>query len=175
MTVTAARVTLFLDYDGVLHPDACYLEKGRPILRVPGSLFMWAPILVDILAPYPQVEIVLSTSWVRVLRFGRARDYLPKNLRTRVIGGTWHSAMARHPEGAHKVESWFASASRFEQIFRYVERAGIQPSKWVAIDDDVQAWNPGFQQCLICTDGLQGISDPKKQSELQARLEAICR
>ena len=24
---------LFLDFDGVLHPDAVYLERGRPVLR----------------------------------------------------------------------------------------------------------------------------------------------
>lgn len=36
---------LFLDYDGVLHPDAAYLVKGRPELRAEGCVFMWAPIL----------------------------------------------------------------------------------------------------------------------------------
>ena len=37
---------LFLDYDGVLHPDHVYLVSGRPVPRADGELLMWAPILV---------------------------------------------------------------------------------------------------------------------------------
>jgi hypothetical protein len=44
---------LFLDFDGVLHPDAVYLERGRPVLRADGELFMWAHHLVDALASAP--------------------------------------------------------------------------------------------------------------------------
>ena len=65
---------LFLDYDGVLHPDDVYLECGRPVLHATGQLFMWAPLLEDALADHPDVRIVLSTSWARELRFTRARD-----------------------------------------------------------------------------------------------------
>ncbi len=36
---------LFLDFDGVLHPDAVYLTRRGVELRAPGELFMWAPIL----------------------------------------------------------------------------------------------------------------------------------
>lgn len=38
---------LFLDYDGVLHPDEVYLKRGRPVLRGPGELFMWVPHLLS--------------------------------------------------------------------------------------------------------------------------------
>ena len=81
---------LFLDFDGVLHPDAVYLERGRPVLRADGELFMWSRYLVDVLASAPQIRIVLSTSWARELRFNRARDYLTAELRPMVIGATWH-------------------------------------------------------------------------------------
>lgn len=36
---------LFLDYDGVLHPDEVFLERGKPVLRARGELFMWTPLL----------------------------------------------------------------------------------------------------------------------------------
>ncbi|WP_240189644.1 HAD domain-containing protein [Azonexus hydrophilus] len=85
---------LFLDFDGVLHPDAVYFVRGRPTLRAKGELFMWAGALVDLLTEHPDVRIVLSTSWVRALRFNRARSYLPAELRRCVIGATWHSAMS---------------------------------------------------------------------------------
>ncbi len=34
---------LFLDFDGVLHPDAALLVNGRPTLKADGELMMWAP------------------------------------------------------------------------------------------------------------------------------------
>lgn len=71
---------LFLDFDGVLHPDAVYLERGRPVLRAEGELFMWAGHLVEALAGHSDARIVLSTSWARELRFARARDHLPAEL-----------------------------------------------------------------------------------------------
>lgn len=68
---------LFLDYDGVLHPVDAYLEKGRPVLRAEGELFMWAPLLIGTLTEHPHVRIVLSTSWVRELRFNLLRHGYP--------------------------------------------------------------------------------------------------
>jgi len=36
-------VILFLDFDGVLHPDAVYLRhSGQIELRTEGELFMWS-------------------------------------------------------------------------------------------------------------------------------------
>ena len=90
---------LFLDFDGVLHPDEAYLVKGRPVLRAEGALFMWAPLLVGALKNYPGVQIVLSTSWARELRFTRARSFLPPELQQRVIGATWNSRMASNDYG----------------------------------------------------------------------------
>ena len=75
------KPVIFLDFDGVLHPDAVYLERGRPVLRAEGELFMWTGHLVEALACHPDVHIVLSTSWARELRFARARDHLPAELR----------------------------------------------------------------------------------------------
>ena len=50
----AKAMILFLDFDGVLHPDPCF-EEAR--------LFENAPRLSAALAPYPEVAVVLSTSW----------------------------------------------------------------------------------------------------------------
>ena len=166
-----SKMILFLDYDGVLHPDAAYLVHGRPELRAEGDLFMWAPILQDILAPYPDAQIVLSTSWVRVLGFSRARDFLPENLRRRVIGGTWHSAMGRHAEGSHKIErNWFALASRYDQIATYIQRASSHIVDWIAIDDDGVGWDPNMLDHLILTERNLGLSDAERQLALQRRL-----
>lgn len=100
---------LFLDFDGVLHPDQVYLVHGRPVLRDEGHLFMWTPLLEDALNPLPDVQIVLSTSWVRELNFKRASNFFPEALRRRIIGATWHSKMAEEIDYSH----WWNAATRY--------------------------------------------------------------
>lgn len=164
---------VFLDYDGVLHPDAAYLVKGRPELRAAGTLFMWARILEEALVPYPDAQIVLSTSWVRVLRsFSRVRAFLPVALQERVIGATWHSAMARHHEGSHRIDvNWFSELSRYAQIARYISRAGLRAEHWIAIDDDSEGWPGELRDRLVKTDGELGLASATVQSELAKRLQ----
>lgn len=158
---------LFLDFDGVLHPDAVYLERGRPALRADGELFMWAHHLVDALASAPHVRIVLSTSWARELRFARARDYLPAELRPKVIGATWHSGMATNDE--HRPlgrDTWWDTATRYQQIRRYVDRAGI--TDWIAVDDKPEGWADADCDKLVATDSNLGLSAPSARVRLAA-------
>ena len=159
---------LFLDFDGVLHPDAVYLSRQGPTLKADGELFMWAPILVQILTDFPTVSLVLSTSWVRHLGHKRALSYLPRKLQDRVIGATWHSSMAKDWIDANQWDG----TSRYNQICRYAARAKLH--QWVALDDDVQGWAEESAQHLIsCTPAL-GLSSSQTQIELQYRLREIC-
>lgn len=169
MCSVGGAMILFLDFDGVLHPDAAYLENGRPVLRSEGELFMWAPQLVDLLADFPGVRIALSTSWVRELRFSHARNFLPESLRPRVIGATWHSAMAQHTEGSHRVyPTWWDTATRYQQIRRYVDRA--QLADWIAVDDHPEGWAQSDLDKLIVTDSQKGLSDPSAVERLRIAL-----
>jgi len=162
---------LFLDYDGVLHPDAAFLEKGRPVLRGEGALFMWSRYLQDVLVSHPQVEIVISSSWCRVFGFSRAKWFLPPSLQPRVIGGTWHSSMARSEFGGFKMpHTWWDSATRYEQIIRYVRRARLE--HWLAVDDNNEGWAEVDADRLILTDPNKGVSDPHVLSALHEKLAA---
>lgn len=152
---------LYLDYDGVLHPEHVYLINGRPVLKSDGRLFMWSDTLVEILAPHPDVEIVLSTSWVKVRGFDRAKQALPAELQRRVIGATWHSQMR---------QDWFESRPRYSQIFSDAMR---RDRAWLAIDDDVYLWPPKHHDCLIQTDGADGLSAPEVQQKLRNKLRGL--
>ncbi|WP_234710516.1 HAD domain-containing protein [Pseudomonas amygdali] len=123
---------LFLDYDGVLHPDAVYLSRLGPVLRAEGELFMWAPVLVKILEDFQEVSLVLSTSWVRNLSFKRAMGFLPFDLGNRVTGATWHSSMARDWADENKWDG----RTRYDQISRYAAscRNYLRPH-WPSIRD----------------------------------------
>ncbi len=155
---------LFLDFDGVLHPDAAYLQKGRPVLHGEGTLFMWAPPLIEALAPHSHVKIVLSTSWVRVRGFSRARSALPEALAKRVIGATWHSSMLRSDELGNPLP-----VTRYQQIARYISRA--QVTQWTAIDDDGEGWVESHRDRLILTDPNKGIADPAALEQLRRALK----
>lgn len=156
---------LFLDFDGVLHPDAAYLEEGCPVLRADGELFMWTPHLVEALAPYPNVQIVLSTSWVQVRGFTRARDALPEALSKRVIGATWHSAM----QGGGWGGGGMPVQTHYQEIAGYVRRAQLK--RWIALDDDGEGWAKSARDKLIHTNPDKGISDPTTLTLLREKLE----
>lgn len=164
---------LFLDFDGVLHPDAVFLEKGRPVLRAEGGLFMWAPLLAEVLFEFPDVQIVLSTSWAREFGYSRARKFLPVALRQRTIGATWHSAMKWHTEGMYSryTLTWWDNVSRYEQIKRWVERAAC--GEWLAIDDKPTGWAAPDREKLILTDSERGLSDPGVIMQLVERIQYL--
>lgn len=152
---------LFLDFDGVLHPDAVYLQKGGPVLKTDGALFMWAEHLEEALDQRSDVEIILSTSWVRIRSFERARKALPSKLRALVTGATWHSQV-----------DWteWSEFTRYQQIRFYLRRrANVE---WLAIDDDDEEWGDGDRHRLVLTHPDKGLGDPEAQAKLQWLLRA---
>lgn len=56
---------LYLDYDGVLHPEDVYRHPRRGIYfgqtGAGHALFENCDVLIQVLAPYPEVRIALST------------------------------------------------------------------------------------------------------------------
>ena len=166
MTVLAPAQLLYLDYDGVLHPDAAArFRKGpSPRLLAPGhALFESAPRLVSLLAPYPRLAIVLSTSWSRVLGYERARSYLPAELQARVIGATYHR---RHHE-----EADFLALSRVQQVLADVHRR--RPRQWLAIDDQVADRPESLREHFLVTPPTEGLQCAQTTSALTARLATL--
>lgn len=106
------------------------MSRKRGIeLRTPGrTLFEWMPILEKILTPYPQVAIVLPTSWVRARSFDFAKAQLSPALQQRVIGVTYHRREMN--------KYVFLDKPRWQHIAEDVERR--KPKAWVALDDDVE-------------------------------------
>ncbi|SIO61541.1 HAD domain-containing protein [Paraburkholderia phenazinium] len=154
-------IVLFLDFDGVVHPESVFKIRGLPTLVGEGQLFMWAGLLEEILAAYPNVRIVLSTSWCVHRGFKRARAALPAGLQARVIGSTYHSKKDR---------TQFLAMSRFDQIVTWLANRNPKPRHWVAIDDDAVGWAEMNLDMLVRTDGERGLSDPSVQRQLRDRL-----
>lgn len=128
------------------------------------NLFENSGFLVEALAPYPEVAIVLSTSWVRVLSYSQAKAYLPDALRSRVIGATFHSAM-------NKFE--FDAMTRGAQVLADATRRAV--TGWVALDDDDEGWVGPASKHLVLTKGHKGLSAPETVAELSDKLREQCK
>jgi hypothetical protein len=155
----------YLDYDAVLHDGNVLRNRTRGMyIKTPGrAFFEWMPILEELLAAYPDLQIVLSTTWVQELGFNEAKYELSPNLRERVIGATY-----LHPK---IVKAEFDTKPRGMQILGDVERR--KPSHWFALDDDAFGWPAAHKDKLIQTTDSLGLSDPAVQEQVRARLAKI--
>lgn len=140
---------LYLDFDGVLHHEDVHYHPKRGAYMFPAGyrLFEHSALLETLLLPYPELKIVLSTSWVRQYGCYGAAKRLPMGLRSRVIGATFHSRMDREE---------FLIDPRGMQVWRDVVRRS--PSHWLALDDDDVDWPAWCRDRLIHTDPMRGIS-----------------
>lgn len=158
---------LYLDFDGVLHPEAVYWRPQRgaylddSLAAAGHRLFEHAELLIELLAPYPNVSIVLSTSWARQYRFSRAASRLPPNLRQRAIGATFHSRMDK---------VLFDGLSRGRQVLSDVERR--QPATWLAIDDTDEGWGNARGNVVI-SHTRHGIAEPSVLQALRDSLQQV--
>lgn len=156
---------LFLDFDGVLHPDSAFRTRRGIELRAPGTLMMHAKTLEIILQDFPAVRICLSTSWVRLLGYGRARSALPTSLQERTVSATWHSRMrVMAGEG-------YDTFSRYEQICGAVTRARFK--RWIALDDDPDLSWPSHDSRLVLCDSHEGLGRLSTQDELRWKLAKL--
>ena len=164
---SAGELLLYLDYDGVLHHEnVIWHPRKGATLQAPSRyrLFQHVALLEELLAPYPEVQIVLSTAWVRYYSFSGTAKKLPSTLRARVIGSTYHSQM-----------DWerFSQIPRGMQIYRDV--AMRNPRGWLALDDDYHRWPQGCLEQYVRTDDYEGISAPSVKLEIIQKLEKLCR
>lgn len=79
---------LFLNFDGVLHPNAVRLErKDKPVLDTHGHcLFENSKALQEVAENFPTLHLILNTWWTYWLGFERCLGWLPTTLSSRVIG-----------------------------------------------------------------------------------------
>lgn len=155
---------LYLDFDGVLHPEYCYWHPRKgPYLKAPGhSLFEHLALLERLLEPHAEVKIVLSTTWVQTYQFSETARKLGPILRQRVIGATFHTGMDK---------DGFRNMPRGLQVMGDVARR--LPSSWVALDDDPTGWSADARDKLVLTHGLHGLGEERAQLELQSKLQAL--
>ena len=128
------RKTLFLDFDGVLHPN----------FYPPHEAFSLATMLAEVLAG-SSVQIVISSSWRFDRSLSELQRLLPKDLAVRVVGTT----------GA-PYEGEFA---RWNEICETVRHHGI--ISWRILDDSKIEFPSAQCPELILCDGRIGLTKPQ--------------
>ena len=138
---------IFLDFDGVLH-DAEIVQIDRwsedtPVPRaIEGrQLFEFAPLLADILRPYPDVHIVAHSSWCRYFDADACRALLAAS--------------------GLRIDDIATGKYRQDRITQYAYDHGI--TDWIAVDDEPQnfdeRWRHRWGNRLIACDPHHGLSD----------------
>lgn len=161
----AGQLILYLDFDGVLHHENVrwHPKKGAYLNAPPRyKLFQHADLLVSLLEPYPDIKIVLSTSWVRTYGCANTAKRLPADLRHRVIGATFHSQM---------YEQLFVDMPRGMQVWLDVVRRN--PRDWFALDDDFLNWPAWCTDNFIQTHEHEGIGDPVVLTKIEKKLVTL--
>jgi hypothetical protein len=161
----AGGLIVYLDFDGVLHHENClwHPRRGAYLVAPKGYvLFQHAPLLEQMLEPYPAVQLVLSTSWVRRYGCSATAKRLPPALRSRVIGATFHSSMD---------EQLFCEAPRGMQVWSDVLRR--KPRDWLALDDDWLHWPKWCLDKYVRTHEYEGLSEPNVQIEFKMKLKEM--
>lgn len=157
---------LYLDFDGVLHHEnVLWHPRIGAYLSAPEgyTLFQHSELLEQMLAPYPAVRIVLSTTWVRRYGCAKAAKNLRPALRQRVVGATFHTRMDKQA---------FELAARGAQVWSDVCRR--KPKNWMALDDDHLDWPAGCQDKYVRTHPTEGISDTAVLAQAKQKLKEMC-
>lgn len=112
---------LFLDFDGVTHPELC--EKDQ--------LFQSLPLIESVLRRHPGVLVILSTTWRTTHSLDELKDFFSSDIAERVQGGTpllnlydlaWYPVPLSARSRQREIEAWL-----------HQNRTLNHP--WVAIDD----------------------------------------
>lgn len=114
---------LFLDFDGVLHPENLRTEDRD-------QLFCELPLLHEILRATPKVEVVFSTSWRLLYPRQELIQMVTKeapDLAPRFIGHTPVLDVKDRPQGIIGL--------REDEICRWLSLNGQENRPWLALDD----------------------------------------
>jgi hypothetical protein len=146
MTNRRADCIVFLDFDGVTHPDPC--ETGR--------LFTKLPLIEEVLRRFNECKIVISSSWRVVHPLDEMRGYFAVDMQSRVIGMTPEHRALRGGLVSSYSRQWECEAwLRGERVWLPQQRRLDSP--WIAIDDRDDWFSPDCTN-LLTTNSQTGFT-----------------
>jgi hypothetical protein len=132
---------LFLDIDGVLHPD----PPGR------NELFNRLPLFEAALKSLRHVEIVVSSAWRETRTLGELRLLFSDDIAIKIIGVTPFFNAISPPAD-------LVPYPRHAEIDAWLKSSGRSSSQWVAIDDRNYWFKPFLSNLIVC-DATTGLTE----------------
>ena len=143
---------LFLDIDGVLHPS-----------NQIGELFTCVPRLALWLEEWPQVDVVISSSW----RFAHSQhemvEMLGPAIGTRVVGCTPWFRQKRDDNVYPALKTTVVTHERQRQVAAWMAASWDPGRVWVALDDMPCLFEADCRRLVLCA-GQQGLSQENVQA-----------
>ncbi|CAB3704284.1 hypothetical protein LMG22037_03678 [Paraburkholderia phenoliruptrix] len=153
---------LYLNFDGVLHPDqVLYVEGCVPSLTAVGSKTLeHVNILVKILGERENINIVLNTWWTFSIGVAACMELLPSALASRVTGSVL--------EGA---PSYPTRPARLNEAARHIlsrrERASV------ILDHANAVYSSEFLPKLLLIHPHEGLGNRAAQRSLERRIKLL--
>ena len=149
---------LFLDFDGVMHPDPCPKK----------SFFCQLPLIEAVLRELPQVDIVVSSSWRYDHQLEELKAFFSPDIRPLVIDVT--PTVARTND-----EGWIPphllQHHREWECRKWLRQHRDVDTPWLAIDDVSEWFVPDCEHVLLTQSELGFQSN--QTSQLRDMLKAI--
>lgn len=143
---------VFLDFDGVTHPELCRTDQ----------LFTCLPLIEAVLRSHAPAEVVISSSWREHHPFTELREFFSGDIAPWVVGCT--PVVSRHPA--------MPGSAGLREIECLTWLALHRPDHpWIAIDDVSWIFSPGCPNLLL-THHRVGFT-PANAAHLHSILERL--
>ncbi|MDP2370318.1 HAD domain-containing protein [Rhodoferax sp.] len=146
---------LFLDFDGVLHPQ--YEGQAVPVDVAFCNLSRFEAVMRD----FPHVEIVISSTWREQFDLDNLRARFAPDIAARITGTTLLSCQAPPPS---LVELLARREWEIANWLRALDRSG---EPWIALDDAAWQFRRYHHRLVACK------SDVGFDAEAASRLRAV--
>ncbi|MDD2881097.1 MAG: HAD domain-containing protein [Rhodoferax sp.] len=142
------KLCLFLDFDGVMHP-----QPYR------GNAFCQLPLIEDVLREFPSVQIVISSSWREHYDLMSLKRMFSEDISLCVIGTT----KFYDPALNHLSNPVTTDFERQREIELWMRENASPDAVWIAVDDYPKWFEPDCPNLLV-TSAASGFVEHDKQS-----------
>lgn len=133
MSDSYTRTTLFLDFDGVTHPELS-LEKNH---------FRCLPSIEEVLRELPQVDVVISSTWRLRHNLQELRHFFSHDIAPRVVDITPHDL------DPGDMPSKLMGYPRHAECWQWMRLHRAASDNWVALDDRPWLFRPHFAGLVV--------------------------
>lgn len=132
---------LFLDFDGVLHPEHCHESKH----------FCRLPILEDALRQVLETKVVITSTWRLERNLRDLRQMFSPDIANMIQGVT-----PRYCD-LQNVPNTLVSYQREAECHAWLRSNNLPHCNWLAVDDRSWLYRP-FCKSLLLVDGRDGLT-----------------